>query len=48
MKELKSGILHEVGKSSQDLDMQVMNFILNALLPNSGFASKSEQEDEMA
>lgn len=28
--------------------MQVMNFILNALLPNSGFASKVPDEDAEA
>lgn len=35
VKEHNKAVMQEVGKSSQDLDMQVMNFILNCLLPNS-------------
>ncbi len=29
-------VVEDVVKSSQDLDMQVMNFITNSLLPNCG------------
>ena len=39
-------VLQEVMKASQELDMQVMNFILNCLLPNSAMAHGSQQNSE--
>ena len=49
VKDHNKSVMVEVAKCSQDLDMQVMNFILNCLLPNSARAqsnqkSKSSQE----
>ena len=49
VKDHNKSVMLEVAKCSQDLDMQVMNFILNCLLPNSarGFSkqkNKSSQE----
>ena len=37
-------VLQEVVKASQELDMQVMNFILNCLLPNSALQGQASSE----
>ena len=39
-------VLQEVIKASQELDMQVMNFILNCLLPNSVLQGESSSETQ--
>ena len=50
VKEHKQSVIMDVAKSSQELDMQVVNFILNCLLPNSiftfsGNSSQSSQSE---
>lgn len=40
---LNKAVVEDVVKSSQDLDMQVMNFITNSLLPNCNEVIDKEQ-----
>ena len=44
MQDHNKAVLQEVVKASQELDMQVMNFILNCLLPNSVLQGESSSE----